>query len=207
MAHLEKNIASSQACSGERGTYVATAYVLSGQTTRRRQVDLGFYTPAVETTGSVIDEVRDRLGHSLGQGKRLPLDEFVAVAVMRECQRKRVHVDRSLPTDRTQLERVGSYVLARADSRPEAIALSPLKQLRQVSAHGFGHANRAIEGMLPISNLIYLPTTLQEDVSMAVTSAIEAYPYTRQRSQQPFVALHGADGDYIEQLVTADQLA
>lgn len=206
MAHIEKNIASAQACTGERGTYVAAAYVLSGQTTRRRQVELGFYTPAVETTSSVVNEVRDRLGSLLGHGKRLPLDEFVAVAVMRECQRKGAHADHLLATDRTQIERIGSYVLTRAGGKPEAIALSPLKQLRQVSAHGFGHASRAIEGMLPISNLIYLPTTAQEDANMVVTTAIEAYPYTRQRSQQPFVALHSQGGEYVEQVLTADEL-
>lgn len=208
MAHQEKDLDSSIPCSGERGTYLAAAYVMIGKHAKRRFVDLGYYSETIETTVAVVQEMQARLGCMLNLGDELPLVDFAAASVMRQCQRKR-HTDTLLTDDKTHLERVASYVFARAATKPDEILLPELKNLRQISAHGFGHARHTDPAMAGIDTLIYLPTTPLENRDYVMNTAIKAYPQTIGLSDQPYVALHvhPETAGCLEKIVTPDELA
>jgi hypothetical protein len=203
MAHVELNLSSSHACSGERGAYEGVLYFLSGNNGLARQFDLDDPQYDMSDPGKLIHESRSIVESNFKIEVRP--EQLIALAVSRICIRKRHDDGSSHENERVRLERVASLAITTSAHDIEKIkSLNGLE--RNISAHGIGHARRIYPGFAPIRPLIHLPITPAEARETSIVGVIKSYATSPVISQQPYVALHGSEHGIIEQIVTPKQL-
>jgi hypothetical protein len=205
MADFELNLSSPQACTGDNGVYVGVLYHLS-------EHGKGLITPFdmddprydVRRPGTLIKRTRTAIKKE--RGIEVVPDKLIALAVNRLCTPKVSEDEEELTHERVRLERVASLAIANAATDIEKINPLTKQEIDSISSHGVGYAHRIFPGQAPIKPIVHLPVTSTERQGYPVLSAIRSLATGKTLSSQPYIALHGSEHGYIEQIVTPDQL-
>jgi hypothetical protein len=188
MAHVEHNLMWSEACDGEPDPIIARTYHVEGRHTRPEFVPLGHYKPAFDDPSYLRAQVLTRLNEKVSRSAEITADDLVAVAIMRECTKRRHDAGPSVLGIR--LERIASYIVSRRGTGPIRINGEKFRREESVSPTGFGRALREIEEDLPLNNIIILPRTPREAKNYDLNQVRIAHPFVTNGSDQPHVLLH-----------------
>lgn len=203
MSDVELNLGSERACRGEYGAYVGALYHLSGRSGTLTQFDMNDPRYDVAKPGVLINKSLRVVKNELGI--EVEPDRLIALAISRICIPKPPKLGEERMHPRVRLERVAS--LAIASSTDDIEKVMPLNKAEQnVTPHGIGYARRIFPGQAPIKPLIHLPVTPSERKAYPVVGVIRSLATGSTLADQPYIALHGSEHGYIEQIVTPNQL-
>lgn len=213
MAHAEFNVVSSQPCENtprrRDGGYVCNIHHLAGSGIKRTRLQMGNTNPMDESMVDLAAELRKRISAEykfIESADKVRLESFVGLSVVRVCVRDEHDDVRCNPTRQLspRAERVAAIAFVKNPEDMVEIQQHATVQQRAVSENGLGSARWAGG---PLSRVLHLPITLAER-DYPIEFAVPALPGSG-RAADPYVALHTvpSTGDFIEQLVTREQLS